>query len=70
MREINSPIGKQLVPDNNEQLEARIAALEEDNQALKEQIVGLIQQNIDLATQFKEFKDALAKALGVTLDGP
>jgi hypothetical protein len=51
MREINSPIGKQLVPDNNEQLEARITAVEIDNELLKNQIsvfAQLLQSTLDL----------------------
>ena len=54
--------------DNQNWAVRHIRALEADNQALKEQIVGLMQQNIDLATKFEIVVSVLEKTLGVDLN--
>jgi hypothetical protein len=41
--------------------ESQIQLLIQENQTLKEQIVGLIQQNLDLATKYQEMDERVKK---------
>jgi hypothetical protein len=50
-------------------LESATQALQAENQALKEQIVGLIQQNVDLATKLDYLTKQLEAIFNKDLDG-
>jgi hypothetical protein len=49
--------------------EATILTLSLDNEALKLQIVGLMQQNVDLATRFQYLVDKLEMLYKTDMDG-
>lgn len=55
--------------DNQNWAVRHIRALETDNQALKEQIVGLMQQNMDLATKLQYLITNMEQTFNKDLDG-